>query len=88
MGMAQVGAAAGNGRSRHLQFTLSRVFVPFDVRQRVLRNEQDQHKHRNRDSAPCDADRQEHQKKRGEVPEGSVVIITMTEEKSDEKRRE
>ena len=32
MGMAQIGAAAGNRRSRHLQFFLSRVSVPdFDV---------------------------------------------------------
>ena len=44
MGMAQISAAAGNGRSRHPQFALSRVFVPFDICHRVLRNEQDQHK--------------------------------------------
>src|ERR1700730_1769036 len=88
MSMAQVGAAAGNRRSRHLQFAPSRVFVPFDVRHRVLWNEQDQHKHRNRDSAPMDADRQEHQKKRREVPEGGVETITMSNNKSDKKRRE
>src|ERR1700680_253224 len=82
MGMAQVGAAAGNGRSRHLQFALVRVFAPFDVCHRVLRNEQDEHKGGKRDSAPCDADRQEHQKKRGEVPEGNVETIPMVKEKS------
>src|SRR6516165_733974 len=41
MGTTQVGAAAANGRSHHLQFALSRVFVPFNVRHRVLRNEHD-----------------------------------------------
>jgi glycosyltransferase involved in cell wall biosynthesis len=35
---------------------VSRIFCPFDVRHRALRNEQHQHNDRNRDSAPINAD--------------------------------
>ena len=86
MGLAQIGATAGNRRSRPLQFALSRVFVPFNLSHPILRNEKRQHKHRNRDRAPINAERQEHGKKREEAPEESVEIVMMAQKEFDEKR--
>lgn len=89
MGLAQIGArlAIADRATCNYNSPCSRAFVPFDLRHRLLRNEQHQHNDRNRDSAPMNADRQEHEKKREEAPEESVEIVMMAEKESDEKRR-